>query len=84
MTTVIISMIGYVPQLIKIRNGASTAGIAVGTWVLWTASAALALFYGAVHYVVDDCCGVLAFTSFVNFLLSLGTLLAVLARRKLT
>lgn len=82
MMTLVISMIGYVPQLVKIVRGVDTFGISMSTWLLWTTSAGLALFYGAAHYFVDDCCGVLALTSCVNFLLTLGTLLALVARRK--
>jgi len=82
MATIGISLVGYLPQLTLILRRHDTRNVSLATWVMWTVSAALAFFYGIVHYLIDNCCLALTLTSSINLILCLTTSVAILIKRR--
>lgn len=76
--TIGITLSGYFPQLLRLYRTRSGKELSILTWLLWTVGNAMALFYGAVHYLFDHCCLPLVITTGLNFAFCFATTATIL------
>jgi uncharacterized protein with PQ loop repeat len=78
LTTIALTIIGYVPQLRRIYKNKDSSSLSRTTWTIWVIGSVMALFYALVHFWYDRCCLALVITTATNALLSATTLAAIL------
>ncbi|RUL88021.1 PQ-loop repeat-containing protein [Tautonia sociabilis] len=79
--TVAASLFGFAPQIVTLHRTKDSHNHSLLTWLLWSASSLMALFYALAHYLIEGCCLPLAITTSVNSALSALTLALVLKYR---
>lgn len=83
-STVFFTLLGFLPQLITLRQTKNSQGISQSSWMLWVAGSGMTLFYALVHYWFEGCCLPLVITTVLNCVLSLVTLVLVILYRSMS
>src|ERR687887_1156853 len=75
--TIFLSVLGFLPQLIKLLATKSSDGISQESWILWVGGNSITVFYAFVHYWIEGCCLPLLITATFNVALSVTTLILI-------
>ena len=75
--TIFLSVLGFLPQLIKLLATKSSDGISRESWILWVGGNSMTVFYAFVHYRIEGCCLPLLITAAFNTALSVTTLILI-------
>ena len=79
--TIFLSVLGFLPQLIKLWAMKNSDGISRESWILWVGGNSMTVFYAFVHYRIEGCCLPLLFTAAFNATLSVTTLILIMLYR---
>ncbi len=75
--SVVLSVLGFLPQILKLLKDRDSTGLALRSWLVWTLGSSMGLFYALSHYLIERSCAALAITASVSFCLNLTTLLLI-------
>ncbi len=78
----LLSLSAYLPQWKKIVATKSSKDISLQSWLLWSVSAAIAVFYAVAQYQTTGHGTALVFSSTVNFLFVVITVYLLVIYRK--
>jgi uncharacterized protein with PQ loop repeat len=79
--TIFLSVLGFLPQLIKLLATKSSDGLSRESWILWVGGNSMTVFYAFVHYQIEGCCLPLLITAAFNTALSVTTLILIMLYR---